>query len=377
MSQLRLVDSGILMINGEPAYRHVSAFFPNVVQLSELEFLCVYQRGDGMYAANCELVRLRSNDGGTTWQDEGPLHDKSADDRPRSYHCTFVSRMRDGLLVVFCFRVDRSNPEQELFSETGGVIENETLLITSRDDGHTWSAPQVLELSTSLVLTPAQSIIELDDGRWYATFDQWPAFDDPGPYKPRMLGFTSNDRGQTWTDMVVMSDGAADGKGFWHGRAIRLAGGRLFSLFWSADMTNAERGPIDLPIHFSYADPAGRDWETPQPTTIPGQTNCVAELPGGRLAAIYTWRESDQPGFLVVLSNDGGRTWDLKHQLRVWDATGWTEIGLSSPDRYPRSHDTIAFGAPSLIATQDGDLLASWWCTYASLTHLRWAKITA
>ena len=56
--------------------------------------------------------------------------------------------------------------------------------------------------------------------------------------------------------------------------------------------------------------------ETPQATTIPGQTNCTAELPDGRLAAIYTWRESDQPGFMIVLSNDGGRTWDIDHQIR-------------------------------------------------------------
>ena len=57
--------------------------------------------------------------------------------------------------------------------------------------------------------------------------------------------------------------------------------------------------------------------------------------------------------------------------------TGWTQIGLDCPDRYPRSHDTIAFGAPSLITTTDGRLFASWWCTYASLTHCRWARIEA
>jgi hypothetical protein len=75
-------------------------------------------------------------------------------------------------------------------------------------------------------------------------------------------------------------------------------------------------------------------------------------------------------------STDGGCTWDLGNQVRVWDATGWTHIGLSRPDQYPRSHDTIAFGAPSLLATQEGELFASWWCTYASLTHLRWARLT-
>ncbi len=377
MSQLRITDSGIIYINPDPAHYHVSAFFPNVVQLSESEFICVYQRGDGMYAANSNVALLRSLDGGVSWTDEGDLHDKSQDDRPYSYHGTHVSRMCDGSLVVCPFRADRSNPDQPFFSEMGGLIANDPVLLISQDDGLTWTGPSVVSLPPDLVATPAQSVIELSNGSWLATFDRWPAFGDSGPYKPRMLCLFSDDRGQSWKDMVVMADGAEEGKGFWHGRAVRLANGRLFSLLWSADMTDPDRGPIDLPIHYTFADPTGHVWQTPQPTTLPGQTNCTAELPDGRLAAIYTWRESDCPGFMVALSKDGGQTWDLEHQIRVWDATGWTEIGLSSPDRYPRSHDTIAFGAPSLITTISGELFASWWCTYASLTHMRWAKISA
>ena len=373
MPNLHIVDSGILFINPDPAHQHFSAFFPNVVQISPQEFICIYQRGDGMYATNSNIAMLRSTDGGATWRDEGYLWDTSKDDRPYSYHATFISRMDDGTLVVCPCRADRSDSDRPFFSEQGGLIANDPLLFTSRDNGHTWSEPAVISLPEGPVATAAQSIIELADGRWLATFDEWPAFDDPGPYKPRMLGFFSDDNGKTWKDRVVMADGAEEGKGFWHGRAIRLSDDRLFSLYWSANMT--DQGPVDLPIHYAYADPDGRGWEPPKPTSIPGQTNNTTELPDGRLAAIYTWRESDEPGFMVVLSQDGGRTWDLKNQVRVWDATGWTHIGLSRPDRYPRSHDTIAFGAPSMITTMNGELFATWWCTYASLTHMRWARI--
>ena len=103
--------------------------------------------------------------------------------------------------------------------------------------------------------------------------------------------------------------------------------------------------------------------------------NWPAELPDGRLCAIYTRRESQQPGFMALLSEDGGVTWDLENQIRLWDATGWTHIGHNSHDKYPRSHDTIAFGAPTLMTTTGGNLYASWWCTYASLTHIRWARL--
>ena len=375
MSQLRIVDSGILYINPDPAHYHVSAFFPNVAQLSGTEFVCVYQRGDGMYAANSNVALLRSVDGGVSWTDEGYLHDASQDDRPYSYHGTFVSRMSDGTLVAFPLRADRSDPGQPFFSESGGLMANESVLLFSRDGGHTWTDPVPVPVP-GLVVSPAQSVIELSGGRWLAAFDTWPEFGDPGPYEPRMLCLFSDDAGQTWADTVVMADGADEGKGYWHGRPIQLADGRLFSLFGSADMTDPARGPTDLPTHYAMADPSGRRWERPQPTNLPGQTNCPAELPDGRLAAIYTWRESERPGFMVVLSEDGGATWDLEHQVRVWDTTGWTHIGVTSLDRYPRSHDTIAFGAPSLITTADGDLFASWWCTFASVTHPRWARLS-
>ncbi|UCF07358.1 MAG: hypothetical protein JSW28_06805, partial [Thermoplasmata archaeon] len=60
---------------------------------------------------------LRSTDGGVTWSDEGNLYDTSLDDRPYSYHGTFVSRLHDGALVVFPFRADRSDPHQPFFSD--------------------------------------------------------------------------------------------------------------------------------------------------------------------------------------------------------------------------------------------------------------------
>ena len=95
MSQLNIIDIGILYVNLDPAHQHVSAFFPNVVQLQDREFLCVYQRGDGMYSVNSNIACLRSTDSGKTWQEEGFIYDKSMDDRPYAYHCTFVSRLAD------------------------------------------------------------------------------------------------------------------------------------------------------------------------------------------------------------------------------------------------------------------------------------------
>jgi hypothetical protein len=375
MAKLELVDSGILYINQDPAHYHVFASHAHPLQLSSQEYIATYQRGDGMYATNTNIALARSLDSGVTWKHEGFLHNKSGDERPYSYHDGFLSQMRDGSLVVFAFRADRSQPDKPMFSPSGGLIDNEPVLFFSSDNGHTWSKPQPIQLPPGLVATPASPIVELADGRWLATYDQWHGYDDDRAYKPIMLAFASADCGRTWQELGVMADGAAIGKGFWHGKTIRLADDRLYTLYWAADMTQPDKGPVNLPIHYSMTSAQGTQWSMPQPTSIPGQTNWPAQLPDGTLCAIYTLREAEQPGFLVVLSIDGGQTWDLAHQVRVWDATGWTHIGISSPEKYPRSHDTIAFGAPTLMTTLEGDLYASWWCTYASLTHIRWARL--
>ena len=375
MPNLELIDSGILYINPDPAHYHVFASHAHPLQLTDEEWIATYQRGDGMYAANMNIALTRSLDGGVTWQHQGFIHDRRGDDRPYSYHDGFLSQMGDGTLVIFTFRADRSQPDQPMFSPSGGLIDNEPVLFFSQDQGHTWSQPQPMTLPAGLVATPASTITELADGRWLATFDQWHGYTDDRPYKPIMLACTSSDRGRTWTPMQIMADGAAIGKGFWHGKSLRLRDDRLFTLYWAADMTQPDKGAVNLPIHYAITAADAAVWPMPQPTNLPGQTNWPAPLPDGTLAAIYTLREAEQPGFFVALSHDLGESWDLEHQVRVWDTTGWTTLGISSPDKYPRSHDTVAFGAPTLTATSEGELYASWWCTYASLTHVRWARL--
>jgi len=375
MARLEIVDSGILFINPDPSRYHVFASHAHPLQLTDREFVSTYQRGSAIYAADVQIALTRSRDGGTTWDDEGPIHDRAADDRPYSYHDGFLSRLRDGTLVVLTFRVDRSDLGRPMFSPTGGIVEVEPALLFSHDAGRTWSRPLPIALPSGLVATPANPVIELADGRWLATFDRWHGYEEPGPYRPQMFALLSCDRGRTWGDPTVIAAGTDRRTGFWHGKTIPLADGRLYSTFWTADLGDDARGPLDRPLHHVFARPTDRRWPDPAPTPIPAQTHWPAELPSGRLCLVYTWRTAERPGFMAVLSEDGGRTWDLDGQVRLWDATGWTHLGIHAPEVYPHSHDTIAFGAPTLLTTFQGELYASWWCTLASITHIRWARL--
>jgi hypothetical protein len=374
--RLQLVDTGILTINPDPSRWHSWEAFAHPIALSETEFVATYQRGAAMYAADSRIMLTRSHDGGRTWTDQCCLLDGTNGDRPYSYHDAQLSRMRDGTLVAVPFRIDRTDPDQPMFSPSGGLLPIESVILTSTDDGRTWSEPRRIRVPDGLNLTLASPVVGLVDGRWLAIFDRFKTYEDDAPYQPLMLGFLSSDRGATWSEPFVVADGEPEGKGFWHGRTIVLDDGRLYTLFWAADMTDQERGAVDLTNHVSIASAGAAEWPMPQPTNLPGQTNYPVQLPDGTFAAVYTMREAEQPGTLVALSDDG-IDWDLDHQVRIWDATGWTHIGIATPGKYPNSHDTIAFGAPTLHLLPDGDLYATWWCTYASITHIRWARLRA
>ena len=75
------------------------------------------------------------------------------------------------------------------------------------------------------------------------------------------------------------------------------------------------------------------------------------------------------------MSTDFGDTWDNENPLTVWDSVGQEFLGVNNIPDYPKSHDNIAFGKPNLIRTGQKDLIASWWCTQACITHARYARI--
>ena len=372
MSQLEVIDIGVIYINPEPGYRSNFSSHSYVVELSEQELLCVFQRGQALYSFDSVLLQTRSRDGGRTWVEEARLPAGAKGQPPFSYHGPSICRMADGRLVISAIRWDRSDPNKALFNEeTGGILASETFLMHSTDNGVSWSEPQVVDYGDHQNLTPTGPIVVLADGRWLLPCDQWHAFHEPGPYRPLTVALFSSDAGATWKDAVTFGDGSAHGKGFWHGRIIRLRDHRLFTLFWSADMKSGD----SLSLHSCTGTPDGRDWSTPEPTGIPGQTNWPVDLGDGRMVAIYTVRETQPPGFFAVFSSDGGKSWEVENRVLIWDGTGRDKIGVNAPESYPRSHDTISFGAPTAIALQDGDVLCSFWCTQVSVTHIRYARL--
>jgi hypothetical protein len=370
--RLKVISEGILYRNPSPGLRAECAYLPNVVPLSDTEILCFYRIGSAFYSADGRLAKLRSTDGGETWLTEGLVWDPRDDQGPYSYTAPHATRLRDGILLLVARRWDRSDADQPIFNpETGGIQPGEHVLFRSTDDGRSWSKPELLALpGGGLADTPSQ-IIELNDARWFLACELWKGWEDTRPLHIKGFAVFSDDEGKTWTDVVDLP--RAVDKMYSHSRYTHLLDGRIAALQWTQDVGTAQ----DLDLHFTVSDETGTRWSEPHPTGILGQTSWLADLGDGLLAAAYTSRKGMQPGIYVALSEDGGEAWDVENQVMVWDAVGQEFLGVEHKPSYPASHDNIAFGKPNLARLPNGELICSWWCTQACVTHTRWARLRA
>ena len=377
MTKLSIVDSGVLYRNPLPGHQAVIAFGPAIMPLSDAELVCTFKRAEAMYARNGMIDIVRSTDGGRTWNHEGPARDRSKDNRYYQYGMAPMTMLQDGSLVLAACRVDRTDPDLlYVHPETGGSLPLETFVMRSTDGCRTWSDPIVGEIPHApegIELAVGGPVIELKDGRWMLLFETWNAYENPAPLDIETFVLFSDDEGQTWTDWTTIADGRSYDRCFSHGHIIHLSDGRLFALYWTGNATFLEFHDL----HWNTSvDATGSRWTIPQSTGIHGQSSYPVEVSPGRIAFVYSHREkTDQPGIKVVMSDDDGQTWDIENRVTVWDAYGKEALGVARTDRYPSSHDVVAYGAPHLARLSDNELMASFWCTQSADTHARYCRI--
>lgn len=375
MTAPRIVHDGILYRNPAPGHVAICAFYPSLVSIGINDILCVYRRGQAIYSNDGQIAKLRSADGGATWKSDGVLwnrHDEKCGEK-FSYMAPFISRLSDGTLAIIVKRSLAEVIDVEMFNPvTGGNKPSELVLTTSRDGGRTWSPPRVLDLPDGDVLSSHTSVIDLDDGRWMMCFEKWKRWDDTRPLHIHGFAMFSKDQGATWGGRLDFPSASDAERMFSHSQYRKRRDGGIWALQW----TQSIGGNENHDLHLVTADKSGKTWSSPVPTGLRGQTSCIADLGEGRAVATYVAREGMRPGVMVVASDDDGRTWDVEHQTMVWDAVGQEFLGVVHKPSYPSSHDNIAFGKPDLIMLPDGDVIASWWCTQACVTHIRYARLS-
>jgi hypothetical protein len=319
----------------ENGFRHLHP--ADLIHLRNGDLLVMAREGTEHISNDGDVILLRSKDQGKTWGDKQTIAGiKDLDEREG---CGI--QLKDGTIVVGVFynnlydadgRYKPKHPKPLSHPSNDGRRALGAYIITSNDDGHTWSKPNYLD-TTSMPFKdlegPTDAPIEMPDGSIVMAVIAYSLNGDAKDVASVLL--RSSDKGKSWKYVSTVADDPG-GKlgGFVEPGIVRTKSGRIV-----AGLRN--HGP-DNAIWTTYSDDDGKTWAPVKKTDMIGHPVDLIQLSDGRLMASYGVRTQHAlpEGVRACFSSDNGATWDIRTEVQIrndfrnWDI-GYPE-SLELPD---------------------------------------------
>ena len=202
-----------------------------------------------------------------------------------------LAELTPGEITASTLWTDRSDPSKPWVNQqTQGLLPMLNYHSVSRDGGHTWTSPRVIDLSPHPSASTTGPIFWRLGGRGSPSRSSTgSSYDDPAVGRPRAMLRISHDGGRTWPDEAVVAADPSNRIYYWDQRlATHPVTGQIVAMFWTFDRdANA-----DLPIHIAWGTPDGRHWTAPTPTPLDGQHCQPVAIGGDDLVAVYSHRRN-------------------------------------------------------------------------------------
>ncbi|HET9000741.1 MAG TPA: sialidase family protein [bacterium] len=222
--------------------------------------------------------------------------------------CPSLTRLSNGDLLLFQWRWRwRPWSPREGRSRTPGLYEragypwargNDGAYVhRSRDEGYTWEVGRRIDTAPYEGAYTIRSAAELPDGTLLFAVTDIPRW-------RQIYLLRSGDGGATWS--VGARVASAPDRQFSEPALVRV-GGRLVALI---------REVITGFLYQAESDDGGVTWTEPRPTRMWGSPPHVLDLGDDRLLCVYGHRRLPY-SIRGCVSPDGGRTWDIAHELTL------------------------------------------------------------
>ena len=295
--------------------------FPHIVRLQNGDLVTAFRQSpirEEMAHQHLDpesrIVLVRSTDDGKTWDPDSRVI-IDASDGAQDINMVRITQLSSGELIANNHRwVVIPDGEEERLNELEGrrwvlfrsqppygtVVYDSLTFMRSNDQGHTWSAPQPVGISSFAYLTHTgyNEAIEMPDGMLLAPFHGRCAADE----QDRFFVARSHDSGCTWGEPSTVAYDPERRIGFHEPPLLRLPDGKLLSVIRTAG--------ADGYLYQTFSTDDGWTWQGLKRTPIWGHPSHLLRLRSGRILCAYGYRR-EPFGVRAVFSDDEGQTWDM------------------------------------------------------------------
>ena len=299
--------------------------WPTVCRLANGDLLAVFSGDRDSHICPWGKVQMvRSTDDGETWGAPVTIANGILDDRDAG-----IVQLPDGEIVVTWFtsvayrapNILAQHPEYKRHDEKldPDAVKAATgyFLISSRDNGKTWSKPEKL---ANCDQTPHGPIV-LKDGSLLQIGRRTERTD--GRYWRTVISVSrSTDAGRTWTMLcsdIPDTNGENSAPQMFHEPHVaELAVGTLLGMV----RYHGDEGGKGLAkygngyMRQTVSTDGGKTWTPMAKTDMLGLPPHLLVLPDGKIVCVYG-RRLAPPGFgeFACISDDGGKTWDVANEI--------------------------------------------------------------
>jgi hypothetical protein len=214
------------------------------------EILCSFMVQSALGQNDFVPLLARSSDGGISWSEPQAIFPDLAG--RSSLFCSIGSRNSQDMFL-YGIRIPIDSPGESFWSAaTQGMKQNELFWSRSADQGITWTPPAPIPLDGNGSAEAPCPLLVTSTGRWIACYSPYHTFDaDLAVDRARVVIAYSEDEGRTWRhrNALRFEEPESGGAEAW---VIELADGRLFATAWHIDHSRQHDYPNAFALSFDY-----------------------------------------------------------------------------------------------------------------------------